>query len=263
MKNIITSKLKGGLGNYLFQIAAAFSYSKKYNKKLLFNSSDVYVVHKNIDHYMDNIFSKLTFQNHTEKYDRNYLEPSFNYNEIPYFDGSICLDGYFQSDKYFSIFRKNLLDLFEFGQDNKVLINQKYSDIISKNTCCIHVRRGDYLNYPDVHPTLSLDYYKQAISHFDHDVTFLVFSDDINWCKENLHLLNNNLVYIEGNTDFQDLYLMSICKNNIICNSTFSWWGAWLNQNENKKVIAPTTWFGNKLKHYNTNDLYCTNWIKI
>jgi hypothetical protein len=263
MNNTITSKLKGGLGNYLFQIAAAFSYSKKYDKKLFFDPSDAYIVHKNIEHYMGNIFSKLIFQTNTERCNRNYLEGSFNYTEIPYFEDSICLDGYFQSDKYFSIFREDLLDLFDFGNTNKDLISQKYWDVITKNTCSIHVRRGDYLNYPDVHPTLSLDYYRQAISHFDHDVTFLVFSDDITWCKENLHLLSDNLVYIEDNTDYQDLYLMSICNNNIICNSTFSWWGAWLNKNENKRVIAPSSWFGHKLKHYNIEDLYCNDWVKI
>lgn len=263
MNNTITSKLKGGLGNYLFQIAVAVSYSKKYDKKLLFNSSDAYVVHNNIDHYRNNLFSKLEFQNSDIFCGMSYGEKSFNYDEIPYFDGSVCLDGYFQSEKYFSDFRNEIFEIFDFGETNKSLIEQKYSSLMNENICSIHVRRGDYLNHPDVHPTLTLDYYSQAISNFGDDVTFLVFSDDINWCKENLHLLTNKLVYIEGNTDYQDLYLMSICKNNIICNSTFSWWGAWLNQNDNKKVIAPSRWFGDRLKHYNTDDLYCENWIKI
>lgn len=263
MNETITANLKGGLGNFLFQIATSFSYSKKHKKELVFNYQNTYIVHKNIEHYNSNIFSKLLFESTSRSYDNIYNEHSFNYNEIPYFTGSVYLDGYFQSEKYFSSHRDEVLDLFDFGNDTKNLIGQKYSDLITKNTCSLHVRRGDYLNHPDVHPTLTPDYYREAISHFGNDVTFLVFSDDINWCKENLNSLTDNIVYIEGNTDYQDLYLMSICKNNIICNSTFSWWGAWLNQNENKKVITPSKWFGDKLKHYNTDDLYCDNWIKI
>jgi hypothetical protein len=262
MDNIVTSKLKGGLGNYLFQIAAAYAHSKKNEKLLTFDFSNVYVVHQNIDHYKSNIFSKLSFSK-VDKVLSNYNEPFFNYSEIPNFQGSLCLDGYFQSEKYFSFYRDEILNLFDIGVNYKKIIDKKYSELVLKNTCSIHVRRGDYLNHPDVHPTLTLNYYSQAISHFGDEVTFLVFSDDINWCKENLHLLTDKLVYIEGNTDYQDLYLMSICKNNIICNSTFSWWGAWLNQNNNKKVISPSVWFGDKLKHYNTDDLYCENWIKI
>lgn len=261
--NFITSKLKGGLGNYLFQIATSFAYSKKHNKNLMFDPSDAYIVHNDINHYRDNLFSKLTFQNFTKKCDQFYTEPNFHFTEIPFFNGSTCLDGYFQSEKYFSIFREDLLNLFDFGGINKNFIEEKYSHIIKKNTCSIHVRRGDYLKYPDVHPTLSLDYYRKSISNFGKDVIFLIFSDDINWCKQNLNLLSDNLFYIEGNADYQDLYLMSISKNNIICNSTFSWWGAWLNQNTNKKVIAPSVWFGHKLNHYITNDLYCNDWIKI
>jgi hypothetical protein len=261
--NIITVKLKGGLGNFLFQIATSFNYSKKYNKKLVINANDVYVVHNNINHYQDNIFSKLEFVNYTPFLEKKYTETLFEYNEIPHFEGSLYIDGYFQSEKYFSSLRNEILKLFDFGEKTKNKITKKYSEYLDKNTCSIHVRRGDYLNYPDTHPTLTLEYYSQAISHFEGDVTFLVFSDDINWCKENLNLLTDRLVYIEGNTDYQDLYLMSICKNNIICNSTFSWWGAWLNKNKNKKVITPSKWFGDKLKHYNTNDLYCNNWIKI
>jgi hypothetical protein len=263
MSDTITANLKGGLGNFLFQIAAAFSYSKKHKKELVFNGQNAYIVHQNLTHYKDNIFSKLSFITGDENYDNRYNEKVFHYNEIPYFNGSVYLDGYYQSEKYFSNYRDEVLELFDLGESNKSLIEQKYSDLIFKNTCSIHVRRGDYLNHPDVHPTLTPDYYRESISHFGDDVTFLVFSDDINWCKENLHSLTDKLVYIEGNTDYQDLYLMSICKNNIICNSTFSWWGAWLNKNENKKVIAPSRWFGNKLKYYNTDDLYCDNWLKI
>jgi hypothetical protein len=94
------------------------------------------------------------------------------------------------------------------------------------------------------------------------DKYYIIFSDDISWCKENLSFLNNK-IFIEGNTDFQDLYLMSKCKNNIIANSSFSWWGAWLNTNKDKIVIAPKKWFGISNSHLDTSDLYCNNWVTI
>jgi hypothetical protein len=103
----------------------------------------------------------------------------------------------------------------------------------------------------------------KAIKHMDQDSVFLIFSDDIYWCKQNFPDLPEKFVFIDENKDYEELFLMSKCKNNIICNSTFSWWGAWLNKNDQKKVVAPAKWFGSAYDHYNTNDLYCENWIKI
>ena len=95
-----------------------------------------------------------------------------------------------------------------------------------------------------------------------HDKKYLIFSDDLEWCKENFDFIENKVI-IEGNTDYQDLYLMSLCKNNIICNSTFSWWGAWLNKNDKKIVIAPEKWFSSADEYYNTEDIIPSNSIKI
>ena len=89
---------------------------------------------------------------------------------------------------------------------------------------------------------------------------FVVFSDDIKWCKE--HIKPSNVIYIENEKDYIELYLMSICNNNIVSNSSFSWWGAWLNKNEDKKVIGPLKWFGTAITH-NTDDVLPNNWIKI
>lgn len=254
----------GGLGNYMFQIATAYSYSKKTNKNLIFNLSDVYVVHGSVESYRNNIFSNLIFDSlNQNSFGRKYNEPNFNFNEIPNFEGSVYLNGYFQSEKYFKDYRHEILDLFDFGNETKEFINQKYGDVLNDKTCSLHVRRGDYLRLPDHHPIQPLDYYTQAISELDNDTTFLIFSDDIEWCKTHFSFIDKKFKFIEGNTDYQDLYLMSICKNNIICNSTFSWWGAWLNQNVNKQVIIPSNWFGPKLKNHNTNDLYCDGWKKI
>jgi hypothetical protein len=103
-----------------------------------------------------------------------------------------------------------------------------------------------------------MDYYRNAIAEFSDDTRFLVFSDDIQWCKENFK--GDNFHFIEGEKDYVDLYLMSLCNNNIIANSSFSWWGAWLNNTPNKKVIAPKQWFG-KAKQLNTKDLIPETWI--
>jgi hypothetical protein len=90
----------------------------------------------------------------------------------------------------------------------------------------------------------------------------LIFSDDINWCIENFDFIKNK-TFISGNSDFFDLYLMSMCNNNIIANSTFSWWAAWLNINKDKKVICPKIWFGINYSHFDTSDIYCIDWIKL
>ena len=112
------------------------------------------------------------------------------------------------------------------------------------------------------HPQQSLDYYKQAIETVGPDKTFVIFSDDIEWCKQNLDFIGSKF-FISGNKDYEDMYLMSLCNNNIITNSTFSWWGAWLNKNENKIVISPKIWFGKNNSHLDTSDLYCDKWIKL
>ena len=253
----------GGLGNYLFQIATAYAYSKKTNKNLIFNNNDIYIVHGSVDSYKDNIFSNLIFESLNENsFGKRYNELNFNFNEISNFDGDVYLNGYFQSEKYFKDYRNEILDLFEFDNQTKNFINEKYGDLLNNKICSIHIRRGDYLRFPDHHPTQPLEYYVNALNEFDDNTNFLVFSDDIEWCKINFSSINKNFTFIEGNTDYQDLYLMSICNDNIICNSTFSWWAAWLNNHEGKKVIAPKKWFGPD-SPCNTNDLYCKSWIII
>jgi hypothetical protein len=131
---------------------------------------------------------------------------------------------------------------------------EKYKDYIG-----IHIRRGDYLRFPDHHPILPIEYYKTAIDYFKADNVF-VFSDDIDWCKSNI--IGDNIIYIENEKDYIEMYLMSLCENNIISNSSFSWWGAWLNENKNKKVIGPKLWFGNAIQ-FISDDIIPEGWIKI
>ena len=257
----LTTKLMGGLGNYLFQIASTYSKSIDDNLNFILDIDDITIIHSNPNNYKNNIFRKLNFQILNGQYSL-FNEPSFNYTMIPKFNDNTKMVGYFQSEKYFSNNREKILNIFSIDETTNNLIKSKYNDIVNNNSCSIHVRRGDYLNLSQYHPTQSIEYYKESIRIVGEDFHFLIFSDDINWCKENLSFIKNK-TFIEGNTDYQDLYLMSMCQNNIIANSSFSWWGAWLNKNENKKVISPKLWFGEKNKHLITDDLYCKNWIVI
>jgi hypothetical protein len=254
---MVTSNLMGGLGNYMFQISVAYSLSLDNKDKLIFNINDSLRVHEPIKSYTNNIFSKINFVEFNLDGLTNYYEPFFHYQKIPLLN-NVKLNGYFQSEKYFLHNRNQILELFEIDEKSKKEIYEKYSEILDGETCSIHVRRGDYLSLNGHHPVCDLEYYNKSINLFDKNTKFLVFSDDIKWCQENFK--GENFTFISGNRDFIDIWLMSLCQNNIIANSTFSWWGAWLNQNINKKVIAPSKWFGPLKINHNTQDLIPKTW---
>lgn len=256
---MITSNLIGGLGNYMFQIASSYSLSLDKGVDNIFNINDNLKVHNHITTYVNNILRKVNFVESDLQIQNYYNEPFFHHQEIKY-TPNLKLNGYFQSEKYFIHNKEKILELYCIDDFSKKEIEKKYGEILNKNTCSLHVRRGDYLGLINHHPPCSLSYYNQAINEFSNDTIFLVFSDDINWCKE--VFTGDNFIFIENNKDYIDLWLMSLCKNNIIANSSFSWWGAWLNKNENKKVVAPSKWFGNAISH-NTNDLIPSEWKKI
>lgn len=260
--NKVSVQLQGGLGNYLFQIASAYSYAFMNNKQPIFPNIS-HTVHRHISTYSNTILSNVKFSADNDRY-IIYQEPGFHFNAIPVIDGNVQLIGYFQSEKYFKDCKNEIQKLFSYPDDYVLEIKEKYADLLNKVTCSIHVRRGDYVTSPDHHPTQNLDYYKHAINALElPDVKFIVFSDDIKWCKEQFSTLENDFVYIENTPDYEDLLLMSLCNHNIICNSTFSWWGAWLNKNIEKKVIVPSKWFGVAYNYHKTDDLYCEDWIKI
>lgn len=167
----------------------------------------------------------------------------------------VVLDGYFQSYSHLAGYEKEIIEEFKFKSN----ILEKCTKIISKytNPVSIHVRRGDYVNHPG-YWVVTPEYIQEALSKFDdNEYTFLIFSDDIEWCKS---IFPEGVVFIEENNQFEDLCLMSLCHHNIIANSSYSWWGAFLNQNPNKKVIAPSNWFSNKK---DISYLYSNNWITI
>lgn len=250
---MIMSKLAGGLGNYLFQIAAGYTLAKRNNDNFAVDFSKATRVHKDVNTYKDNILRKIKDDSFECEY--SYIEPKFSYDEIPY-NKNLELRGYFQSEKYLD--RKLILDLYSIDEKSYNHISDKYFPV--DKVVSLHVRRGDYLDKIDRHPPTKLSYCKDAISHFGSNYNFYVMSDDIKWCKENLK--GNNIRFIEHEPDYIDLWLMGLCEHNIITNSSFSWWGSWLNRYEDKIVIAPKQWFG-RAKHLDPKDLYCDNWTVI
>ena len=259
--NFITCHLKGGLGNYLFQVISTFGISKKQNKTFLIDLNNIHTGHHHISTYQDNILSKFNFV----KLDfeiKNYVVPeTIKFCEIPNFNYPIKLDGYLQNEKYFKDYRDNIIDML--SPNNNILdkLNQKYDFLSKKITCSIHIRRGDYVHLQHIHNLLEIDYYKKCYNIINNicDV-FLIFSDDINWCKENFNFIENK-IFIENNKDFEDFYLMSLCNHNIISNSTFSWWSAWINVTPDKQVFYPSKWFN--IDYIDYSEIGCNDWIKI
>ena len=261
--NEVSSILMGGIGNNMFQVAAAYAYAKRLGNHVGFNCAESSSPHQHVTTYDNNIFKDVDLYYVFKGGERSqFNENGFHYQDIPDFpDKNVLLYGYFQSEKYFKDCEDDIRDMFmsyEIDMDDETK-----SILESENTCSIHVRRGDYLNSPNHHPTQSMNYYMKALKKVPKDSVFLIFSDDIQWCKDNFPDIPEKFKFIEGNKDYEDLLIMSRCKNNIICNSTFSWWAAWLNKNPNKTTISPSTWFGPAYSNFNTDDIYCEGWIKI
>lgn len=194
-------------------------------------------------------------------------ESVVNVYEQELFDikGDAYYQGYFQCEKYFNNIDNLIRKAFEFppasSQKNQDIIEQIFN---SKDAVSLHVRRGDYLNLAVVDKDLCcpISYYQKAIDYIKQNTEepkFFVFSDDIEWTKENIDT-GCQTFFIDFNKDnnsFEDLRLMSLCKHNILANSSFSWWGGWLNNNPNKIVIAPTPWVSADTNHI------CDSWVQI
>jgi hypothetical protein len=245
---MISCKLQGGLGNQMFQISAAHALALRNNDLACFNLSTCYtpLQGNEANMYSDTLFSKLCNTKNLN-IEKIYNEPKFSFDEIKYED-NLQLNGYFQSEKYFSDYKKEIIDLFQ-------LPTNKIEKPIN-NLTSVHVRRGDYLKLQDYHSVLSKDYYLKAMDIIGGN--FIFFSDDMDWVKDNFK--GDNIIYSNNYDETLDMTLMSLCDNNIIANSSFSWWGAYLNKNENKRVIAPKNWFG-LTGPKDIQDIYPKDWI--
>lgn len=256
---IISTKLAGGLGNQMFQISAALSAGKRLGYEAMFSHQTHALPLQGMKSicYADTIFKQITFDDNAvfeSDYDENKF--GFQYHEIQV-PPNTRLNGFFQSEKYFD--KTLIYKMFACPENISTYLNKKYKEQLSKKSVSIHIRRGDYLYLSKHHPLCTMEYYLKAMEEINGE-HYLVFSDDKKWCKENFTGAKYTIVEEE---DYIELYLMTKCFGNIISNSTFSWWGAWLNTNIDKQVIAPSKWFGEGFKDLNTNDLIPDSWIKI
>jgi len=290
---MILVELNGGIGNQMFQYAAAKSLALHHKTTLKLaispgtnKSMPQELKPRQFDlHYFDlpdaiatpadiqSFVSRSTFGKLTEKIKPNhkrtiYREPFFHYDKNFYdTEPDVYLKGLWQSEKYFLPFKDQIGDLFEFGAHTIGAFQDITDQLKNKNSVSIHIRRGDYLAKVslEVLGLLPLEHYQNGIELINSKIdapSFYFFSDDIQWAKKNFQI--PNATFVSGNISkdhIEDLYLMSQCRHNIIANSSFSWWGAWLNDNPDKIVVAPKKWFNRGPK--DTQDLLPEKWIKI
>jgi hypothetical protein len=188
-----------------------------------------------------------------------YVERQFHYTEIPSYPNTDIV-GFFQSHRYFTGYEKLIRDYFRPSADVATEVHRQRAKLFNRPTVAVHIRRGDYLSMPERFRVLPIEYYRRAMSLFGSDVQFAIFGDDPGWAAQTFR--SDNFRIISGNSEVTDLHLMASCDHQIIANSSFSWWGAWLNANPHKRVIAPDPWFGPAFDH-NTRDLLPAEWMKL
>ena len=246
----------GQLGNQMFQYSLLLGIKHKLNcdividtevrnRSYLFNFFDLKepIIE---DFQTDNLFNEIDYHFNPNVFD---IKEDTNFR------------GYYQSEKYFKHCENIVRNEFTFKSEISDRVNEFIKPFEGKRLVSVHIRRGDYLINPDAHPLCSLDYYNQAIDMLDgENVMFICSSDDKEWCEQNIK--RNNIIFNKSDLA-HDMCLISKCNDHIIANSTFSWWGAWLGSDENKKIISPKTWYGSRYSHWDTKDLYCDNFIKL
>jgi len=237
---MISSNLRGGVGNQLFQIATTIAVATDNGDQYAFRFDNPVAMQGNIaSTYKHNIYARLKEITPHWKPQKVWKENNEPYHPIVYSE-NMLLDGYFQTEKYFGGYKDLIVDIFTHKPTIKRL-KEQYGNILQESVS-VHVRRGDYVRIGEF---IDPSYYYRTLKLLwqETDVSnILVFSDDIEWCKNNFLDNRPNIRYIEGLKDYEDLYLMSLCDYNICGNSSFSWWGAYLNQNPQKKVYMPKPW---------------------
>jgi hypothetical protein len=274
---MISVEYCGGLGNQLFQIYTALSYSIKYDRKVILRKSDTSPSITFRTTYWDTFLKGLQgFLYDGAEYGKkvreckSFSERDFMFTELPEVKENILLKGYFQSYKYFEHNVKEINELLSINNMRKD-VYKKYKhmyDFKNKTYISVHFRIGDYLHLQDYHCILEDEYYVNAINSIKalstEGCVFLLFFEEKDKSRiyEKLKTVFKNVTFQLVDTkipDHEQLLLMSLCKHNIIANSTFSWWGAYLNKNKDKKVIYPKMWFGPKIGH-NVKDLFPASW---
>ena len=292
---MILVRLQGGLGNQMFQYALGRYLAIRNNAQLklditmlrgnihgvtkrdyrlsTFNIEESLATEKEIGWFRKYRFKKgrLWFWYNRLIADRSRYAWEEHFNFEPWvltLKDPVYLDGFWNTEKYFKkiedTVRKEFTLRKELGPESQKLL----SEIKAVESISLHVRRGDYVSDPRTNAWFNIcsnEYYDKAMQKITQSVTgphFFIFSDDIAWVKENI-VSPFPATYISGNVEHpeEDMYLMSQCKHNIIANSTFSWWGAWLNSNPDKMVIAPQQWF--QTPKMDTCDLLPSTWVTL
>jgi len=279
---MVTVKLLGGLGNQMFQYAVGRQLAIINNCQLTLDLSEL-LNHNSINYtarqfeldifninYARKIYpdTKPTFK---DKFNRKFITRYVNetghvFNPaVLKSRGLVYLNGFWQNEKYFKGVEDTIRKEFTFKTEPEKDLESNIVLISSVNSVSIHFRRGDYVsnqNANEFHGVVKEGYYKKAMETVKDSVVsphFFIFSDDINWVKENFKIQEPHIfVSNSKNSIKNDMLLMSLCQHNIIANSSFSWWSAWLNQNKNKIVIAPEKWFNNI-----PTEIIPAEWIKI
>lgn len=253
----------GRLGNQMFQFAALKGIARNRGFEYCFPPS----TNKNewTDHQLFLPFNlSQTSQLNIQYIDQSrpvVFEDTFSFNEKLFNECPdwVSLHGFFQTERYFKHIENEIRGDFSFRSE----ILNPCEEMICQidNPISLHIRRTDYTTNPN-HTVLSLDYYQKALEQFDENSTVLVFSDDPHWCNRQELFSDDRFLIAEGNTNYVDLCLMTLCSGHIIANSSFSWWGAWLSNS--KKVVAPSGWFkGSQNEHLDTKDLIPKDWMVI
>ena len=285
---MIIVRITGGVGNQMFQYAYAKALEEKgYKVKLDISVFETYNLHGgyqlskyniNLDiankkeisikkTFFDRVGNKLKIKNKKFLNEKSLL---FD-NNLLFPNSKSYIQGYFQNEQYFCTIREKLIHDFQIKNQLTAYTKKVSTQIKNGNvSCSIHIRRGDYIldkKVNKIHGSCEISYYQRAIKLINNkykNVKYFIFSDDILWVKENLRV--QNAIYIisdENRIPHEDIYLMSICTHNIIANSSFSWWGAWLNQNQNQSTIAPKRWFFDEIKEEESKDIVPINWQRI
>jgi hypothetical protein len=264
--NYITTNHRGGLGNVMFKLAASISLAIDNDVEYIFSNEFLRPIDRittkglpDYRRFYDNVLRNVKFIDKLPDHYFVHTEKGFNYSKIPYDKGyNLLLDGYFQSEKYFENNKEKIIEIFGPSEEIKDRILNNLPDV--NNYASIHVRRGDYLQFPNHHPQQSVEYYQKSSEIIGLDKTYLIFSDDLDGVKDIFNFLPNKIFYTSGE-DWLDMYTMSLCKDNIICNSTFSWWASYLNPNTDKKIITTKNWFGPVYASWDISTLFPEGWI--
>lgn len=256
----------GELGNQLFQIAATIGYARKHGFEekfprwvCRFSGRDYSEI---FNGPVNQSLSPLDFNDPFQI----FSYPELKYVEIPESSVNLDLSGYFQSERYFENCKEEIKSIFSPSEEVRSYLEEKYPDIMGDNDFVgVHIRTGKRTqNDYDVHAYCTPEYLEKAFSGYDDSKTFVIFSDKMDIAKEILPQ-GRNYVFIEGETNYADLFLLNNFKDYILSPSTFSWWGAWLSKYENPNVTISKDWFNpRKEKFYlNDNDISPERWRQI